>query len=293
MKLFADFLFYIFLFSYSSVSTVCNKGVNEKREVLIQQDSMNVSYGTDVAQKMDVYLPASRTSENTKVLVLIHGGSWSGGDKSEFNAAIPVLRQQLKDFAFFNINYRLANGNRSSSKFPAQIEDVQSAIDFITTKADEYNINPDKIALLGVSAGAHLALLQAYKNNSDGRIKAIVDLFGPTDLVTLYNNHPFGPASQSALFNFLKSSPTSNPGLYRDASPINFVNAQSVPTQIFHGAGDIVVPIVQSTALKTKLEAANAKVEMIVYPNEGHGWFGANLFDTYAKAVSFIQQNVK
>ena len=81
--------------------------------------------------------------------------------------------------------------------------------------------------------------------------------------------------------------------IYRDASPINFVTAQSVPTQIFHGAADLVVPVAQSISFKNKVRSNNVKVEMVMYTGEGHGWFGPNLFDTYAKAVSFIQQNVK
>jgi dipeptidyl aminopeptidase/acylaminoacyl peptidase len=120
-----------------------------------------------------------------------------------------------------------------------------------------------------------------------------VDLFGPTDLTTMYNTHPFPQAAQPILQNFLGATPTTNAALYADASPVNFVNGQSVPTQIFHGQQDIVVPIAQSTALKNKLQTANVKVEMVVYPNEGHGWYGPNLLDTYAKATAFIKQNVQ
>lgn len=289
MNSIAGFLLSILMYSVLNIG--CNKGISEYEEPLAQQDNMNVSYGPGPAQKMDVYLPAARTLEKTKVVVLIHGGSWSGGDKSEFNAAIAALRVMLPDFAFVNINYRLAsNGN---NQFPTQANDIQSAIDLIVSKAADYKINTNKMVLIGASAGAHLALLHTYKNNSAGRIKGVIDLFGPTDLVSLYNNHPFPDASQLTLRNFLGFTPAAKPSVYSDASPINFVSSQSVPTQIFHGAMDYVVPLVQSTALKAKLEAASVKVEMVVYPNEGHGWMGSNLIDTYTKAVAFIQQNVK
>ncbi len=284
MKSFAVTLLFISMFS--TMTTSCKKETS-----LAQQDYMNVAYGTDAAQKMDVYLPPGRTATNTKVIVFVHGGSWNAGDKADFNEGIAAIRSSLNDYAIFNINYRLAAN--AATRFPAQLNDIKSAIDFITTKGSEYNVNTNKIILIGASAGANLALLHAYKNNNDGRIKAVIDLFGPTELVDMYNNHPFPQAAQPLLQNFLGGTPTTNAAAYVAASPINFVNGQSVPTQIFHGMLDAVVPIAQSTALKNRLQAANVKVEMVVYQNEGHGWYGTNLLDTYAKATAFIKQNVQ
>jgi acetyl esterase/lipase len=260
------------------------------KEVLPHKDMMHISYGTNDAQVMDVYLPAGRDTTNTKVLLFIHGGGWSGGDKSDFDSAIASMRKSLTDYAIFNINYRLASNGLN--RFPTQMNDIQSALDFIESNAGNYAINTSKVVLVGASAGAHLSLLHAYKNNSSGKIKAVVDLFGPTDLTSLYNNHPVPSASQPVLVNLLRGTPVTNAGLYKEASPINFVNSQTVPTLIFHGGGDYIVPISQSATLKTKLEAAGAKVNMIIYPNEGHGWYGASLADTIEKTVAFIKQNV-
>lgn len=274
----------------TTVST-CNKNDTSVAQDVPQQLNKNVAYGPNAAQKMDVYLPAARSASNTKVIVFVHGGSWSGGDKSEFDQAIATLRSQLPDYAMFNINYRLSSAG--TNRYPVQTGDVQHAIDFITSKAGEYMINPKKIGLIGASAGAHLALLQAYKYNANGNIKAVVDLFGPTDLTALYNDHPFPEASRSVLVNFLGARPVNNATLYEEASPINFITAQTVPTLVFHGNLDIVNPISQSLALKSKLQAAKARVEMVTYTGEGHGWLGANLIDTYTKVVIFIRQNVK
>lgn len=275
----------------TATASSCNKGLGDAEPVTPQQVTMNVPYGTDAAQKMDVYLPAERTNANTKVLVFIHGGSWSGGDKTEFSEAIDSIRPKLADYAMFNINYRLSGNN--NNHYPTQMNDIQQAIDFIKSKSAEYMINPDKIGLIGASAGGHLALLQAYKFNTDGKIKAVIDLFGPTNLTDLYNNHPIPQASRPVLVNFLGATPVANATLYQQASPVNFVTAQSVPTQIFHGSLDIINPISQSLELKAKLEAANVKVEMVTYTGEGHGWLGANLTDTYKKTVAFILQNVQ
>jgi len=256
-----------------------------------QLDMKNVSYGSDTAQKMDVYLPQGRNTDSTKIIVFIHGGSWSGGDKSEFDDAIVAVKKQLTDYAIFNINYRLLRAG-GCNRFPTQIDDVKSALSFINSKSAEFKINPEKIVLIGASAGAHLALLQAYKNNDDKKIKAVVDLFGPADLKDLYNNHPVHAASRPVLLALLGATPTTNAALYTDASPINYVTGATVPTKIFHGKEDVIVPIAQSIALKEKLQANNVLVDLTTYPTEGHGWYAANLLDTYAKTINFIKENV-
>jgi acetyl esterase/lipase len=275
------------LFLSGAVFTSCDKtGESE----LAEKNTMNIKYGANAAQSMDVYLPAGRTRENTNTIIFIHGGSWNGGDKSDFNQDIANIRSQLKDYAIFNINYRLAG---PQARFPAQMEDIQSAIDFIKNNAGEYMINAGNLALIGASAGAHLALLHAYKHNADGSVKAVVNLFGPSDLLTLYTNHPVPAASQPVLQNLLGTTPTANPLLYADASPINFVFPTSPATLILHGDADMIVPISQSTTLRTRLQQAGAKVEMHTYVGEGHGWFGSTLTDTYTRASNFIKQNVR
>ncbi len=151
----------------------------------------NVSYGADIKHRMDVYLPADRHPDSTKLIVLIHGGGWNGGDKSEFDRYINELQKRLPDYAFANVNYRLFNFNTGSNRFPAQENDIKAAMDFLKTKSSEYKIS-DQIVLLGASAGAHLALLQGYKNSDPEKVKAIVSFFGPSDLTELYN-HPGNP----------------------------------------------------------------------------------------------------
>lgn len=184
---------------FSASFTSCEKG-EKGAETLTQLDMKNVSYGSDTTQKMDIYLPAGRDTVNTKVILFIHGGSWSSGDKNEFNEAISAIRTKLPDFAIFNMNYRLAY--KGANRFPTQLEDIQSAINFIETKANEHKVNANKFCLIGASAGANLALLNAYKNNKTGKIKAVVDLFGPADLTALYNNHPIPEQARPVVVNF-------------------------------------------------------------------------------------------
>ncbi|HET6766748.1 MAG TPA: alpha/beta hydrolase, partial [Chitinophagaceae bacterium] len=170
---------------------------------------LNVSYGTSTQQKMDVYLPAARSSTATKVIIMIHGGGWNTGDKSDFNEYVDSLKKREPTYAIFNLNYRLAN---TPDLFPAQEQDITSALEFIYNKRSEYLIS-DKFVLIGASAGAHLALLQAYKYSTPVKPKAIIDFFGPTDLIAMYNNPP-NPLVQPLLLSVTGSVPATNNTLY-------------------------------------------------------------------------------
>lgn len=248
---------------------------------------LNVSYGNNVQQKMDVYLPAGRNESTTKVIIMIHGGGWSTGDKSDFNEYVDSLKKREPTYAIFNINYRLAN---VPDIFPAQEQDVKAAVEFIYTKRTEYKIS-DKFVLIGASAGAHLALLQGYKYTTSVKPKAIVDFFGPTDLVAMYNNPPNSlvPPLLNAVTG---ANPTTNNTLYTQSSPINFVTAQSPPTIVLHGGTDIVVSVSQSLLLNTKLTTSGVIHQYVFYSTEGHGWVGANLTDSFNKIQAFLAANI-
>jgi acetyl esterase/lipase len=248
---------------------------------------LNVSYGSNAQQKMDVYLPANKSTINTKVIIMIHGGAWNAGDKADFNEYVDSLKKREPSYAIFNINYRLAN---TPDLFPAQEQDIKAAVEFIYNKRQEYQVS-DKFALIGASAGAHLALLQGYKYSTPVKPKAIIDFFGPTDLVALYNNPP-NPLVQPLLLAVTGSTPTTNNTIYTQSSPINFVSSQSPPTMILHGGTDIVVSSSQSVALDTKLFIAGVTHQYIFYPGEGHGWVGANLTDSFNKIQAFLVANV-
>jgi acetyl esterase/lipase len=277
------------LFLLSILFAACQKEDGDGGPVpLDAQTQLNVAYGTDPAQKMDVYLPQGRSTATTKVIILVHGGAWNQGDKSDFTAYVDTLKKRLPGYAIFNINYRLATG--TSNFFPVQENDVKTAVEFIYGKRNEYNIS-DKFVLLGASAGGHLVLLHAFKNTSPPRIKAVVDFFGPTDLVDMYNN-PANPLVPVLLQQVLGGDPITRATLYHDSSPINYVSAQSPPTIILHGGVDVVVSPSQSVTLKNQLASLNITHQYIYYPSEGHGWVGANLSDSFDKIVAFLNENV-
>jgi acetyl esterase/lipase len=248
---------------------------------------LDVTYGTDANQKMDVYLPENRTA-NTKTIVTIHGGAWFSGDKMDVNFILDSMRKRLPNYAFVNINYRLALS--PFNIFPSANNDVTSALNFLQNKKTEYIIS-DKVVLFGLSAGAHMALYEAYKNNSANNIKAVISAFGIPDLADMWINPAGAPSiSRLALTNYLGVSYTANPILYAQASPTTYATASSVPTQLFHGTADTLVRYQQSVNLKNKLTTLGVPLQYTEYTGEGHGWFGAPLSDTYAKMTLFIKQ---
>lgn len=250
------------------------------------QTTLNVHYGTDSRQVMDVYLPANRTASSTPVLILIHGGGWSSGDKSDFTQFVDTLKRRLPQYAVFNITYRLAGSG--VNLFPAQEQDVKQCIEYIYNNRTKYQVS-DRFALMGASAGGHLSLLQAYKYTSPVKIKAVVDLFGPTELTQLYNNPP-SILIPLLLLNVTGTTPTLTPAIYQQSSPYNYVAAGSTPTLIIQGGMDDVVPAWQSTILRDKLQSAGVPNVFVLYPSGGHGdWDQA----TYADAFLHMEQFLK
>jgi acetyl esterase/lipase len=242
------------------------------------------SYGADPQQKMDIFLPAQRSTATTKAIVLIHGGAWTSGDKADFDAYVDTLKRRLPAYAIFNINYRLATA--TMNLFPAQENDVKQAINYILAKAAEFGIS-QKLVLLGASAGGHLALLEGFKNAPSQSVRAIVDFFGPADMTEMYT-HPANPLIPPAIEALFGGTPATKQDLYSQSSPINFITSQSPPTIIFQGGLDPLVPVAQSASLNAKLQSAGVAAQYVFYPVEGHGWTGSNLVHSFDQIEAFL-----
>lgn len=253
------------------------------------ETTLNVKYGTDEAQAMDIYLPVTRSSTTTKAMLLIHGGGWNSMDKKDFNRYVDTMKRRLPDFAIFNLNYRLAKG--MSNLFPTQENDVKAAVEFINGKLTEYRIS-NKFVFLGGSAGAHLSLLQGYKNNTTLKPKVIVDFFGPTDMKEMYENPGIPVVGAQAIAAVMGGTPTQLRDLYESSSPINYVNTSSAPTIILHGGTDVLVKPQQAERLRDKLIQSNVANQYVFYPTEGHAWEGANLYDSFNKIEAFIKAHI-
>ena len=278
-------LFVLGLVCWVSVSTGCKKDEWDTNQTKTLTD---LAYGSDPSQKMDVYLPSGRTTANTRMFIWIHGGAWSSGDKSEGAGIKNLLDTYLDDYAYASLNYRLYNTTTYANKFPAQENDVKAAVDYILSQAQTWQIS-DRIVIAGASAGGHLALLQAYKYNSGGHIRAAVAYYPPTELTAMYN---FSLFTQFTLYSLTGGSPDMVGGLYDSSSPLTYLTAGSCPTVFFHGTVDDVVPVTQSDSLKTKLTQVGVPFDYRYISGQGHGFDDAANLETIQQASSFLQIHV-
>ncbi|GAB0156089.1 hypothetical protein CHRYSEOSP005_13530 [Chryseobacterium sp. Alg-005] len=222
----------------------CKKKTIEIDKGVHFKNLVNISYGKDPEQNMDLYIPSGREIKN--VFIIIHGGGWRGGDKSILSSFIFSLMKTFPDCAFANINYRLASNSRYA--LPNQTEDIHEAILFLERKL-QYKFD---VILLGNSAGGHLSLLYAYQYDQDKRINAVINIVGPSDLSdpNFKNYEDYSFVENHLVDPEILSDTISMNGL---ASPVHWIRKTSAPTLSFYGTKDTVIPISQKAILDSAL----------------------------------------
>lgn len=218
---------------------------------------------------LDLYLPDSSTP--APVVIWVHGGGWDAGDKKNS----PARRLVDRGYAVASINYRYSR----HAIFPAQIHDVKAAVRFLRANAGEYNLDPDRFAAWGASAGGHLVALLGVSGGigelegdlGDHRdvpsnVQAVIDWFGASELrkpdeLPLNNNR----------IKLLGGRSEEKPELAALASPLAFVSPGDPPFLIMHGDQDKTVDLEHSIRLERALREANVPVTLIVLPGAGHG----------------------
>lgn len=212
----------------------------------------------------DIYRPAS--VGKYPILVQIHGGSWQRGTVSDDETFAWYFANQ--GYVVISIQYRLA----PRWKWPAQLEDVQLALDWIRSHESSYEGDADRIALVGRSAGGHLALLAAYTDKRG--VRAVVSYYGPTDLTAGWNDPPKpDPASIRPLLEaFMGGTPEQQPTRYREASPIAYVGGQLPATLQIQGLRDHVVRPRFARDLHLRLKAAHARSVLLEIPWSEHAF---------------------
>jgi acetyl esterase/lipase len=214
---------------------------------------------------LDLYRPRERMSALPLVLV-IHGGAWEGGD----NRQLPELNRYFaaRGYAVAAINYRLAPQYR----FPAPTDDAAAAIAFLRAHADALQIDAGRVALIGRSAGGHIALHAAY-TLGDPAIRAVAAFYAPTDMHYGYAN-PANPAvidTHGVMTRFLGGAPHEIPDVYDAASPVNFVGPTTPPTLCIHGDLDEMVFPPNSRMLAQRLLAHGRPHLLLALPWGAHG----------------------
>lgn len=273
-----------FLF-YNCTEENVDNTTNTNLDASKYYQELNVSYGNDINQKFDLYLPAKRNS-NTKTVILIHGGGWSSGDKVDMNPFKDLIRQDLPNLAIVNINYRLADAN--NKPYPMQIDDITSIINYLKTNKNKYTIS-DKFGFIGASAGAHLSLLWSYAFDTNKNVNMVCSIVGPTNLTDPAYLNNTSPELQAILDLYGINALT--PYL-EEASPLHRVTASAPPTILFYGGQDPLIPTTQATDLRDKLVSLNVTHQYTLYPNAAHGWIGLELLDTWFKLKAFTQTHL-
>jgi acetyl esterase/lipase len=265
------------------ILSACTFDSDEKSDFLEAKELLNESYGTDTKQNMDVYLPSGRTQSKTPLLIYIHGGGWIDGDKNEFLQVKSLLESLFPQYAFVTLNYRLYDFATGKNGILEQEKDIIRAFDHIESKLAAWNISDDFV-ISGASAGGHLALLHAYKNNTSD-LKAAVVFFPPTELSELYTFNNFTALGLTAL---LGGTPTTASKNYQETSPITHIDSKDIPTIFFHGDQDTVVPISQSQLLEQKLKSEKVRHQFTVVQGQGHGFTPQTYSTLLMEAKKFI-----
>lgn len=251
----------------------------------------------DVSLKLDLYFPKQN---DAPLIVYVHGGAWRGGSKSD----VPILKLLEHGFSIASVDYRLS----TQSPFPSQVHDIKAAIRFLRASSEQFHVNTKRIALVGSSAGGHLAALVGVTNgdkelegsvgehlNQKSSVQCIVSLYGASNLQTILSQSTEAGLKMRvpALQLLLGGQPTDKPELAKLASPIAHLDEQDPPLLLIHGDSDPQMPPQQSREFSLAYEALRLPVQTIFIAGGKHG--GAEFYNTERTTImaSFLKQHLQ
>lgn len=260
----------------------------------------NIPYNNDTLSKhlLDIYLP-SIAKGKIPLVIFIHGGAWLSNDKY---ADIGYMKKTVAEivssgFALASIDYRFS----TQAVFPAQMQDCNRAISFLYDNADKYGLDKNRIAVMGFSAGGHLAsMVGLSKNNAiesffipgtskSFNFKAVVDFYGPAELLLFSGNND--PASPESIL--LGATSINRPDLAKAASPVNYVDKNDPPFLIIHGEKDDMVSPKHSILLSSWLRLAGVQNELIIVKDAPHYGVMFDADDIRKKVIDFLKKELK
>lgn len=222
---------------------------------------------------MEVYRPPDiKSPTKYPAMVFFFGGGWNGGTIKHFEHHAKYFSK--RGIVCFLVDYRV-KARHNTSPFES-LKDAKSAIRFIRTNAEKFQIDPDKIIASGGSAGGHLAaataIVEGYNEATDdvaiSSIPNALVLFNP-----VIDNGPGG-------YGYERIG-----NAYKDFSPLHNIESGTPPTIIFQGTNDKLIPVATSEYYKTVMENVGSRCELYLYENEPHGFFNYNNFENYKKTV--------
>ena len=267
--------------SGAAISGVYAQSAESKKDIFPKGTTIyeNIPYAKDTLKKhmLDIYTPPVKKL-SYPLIVWIHGGAWMTNDKY---ADMSYMTNTIKGFmdngyAVASIDYRYS----TTAIFPAQIQDCNQAIEYLYENGAQYNIDASRIALIGFSAGGHLASLLALSNNDDVKafypnrkkpkfkINAVFDFYGPSNFLTLNGSDSKDPKNPITLL--LGGVAAEHPGIAKMASPVTYIDKHDPPFLIVQGEKDESVNPDQSILLSKRLTDAGVKNELIIVPGAPH-----------------------
>ncbi len=240
---------------------------------------------------MDFYPSTGRTEAPFPAVLILHGGGFVGGTSRSPSEAYCADFLAPAGYHCFSVNYRLA----PTTDLPGMVSDVQRAIRFVRHHAAQYKVDPDRIALLGGSAGGYLANMAGLTrpsavadspdpvNRTSDAVQAVVSLFGLSDLAIL------GAALLIRTYRLLGPQPV-NPQTLAAASPVSLVRPDAPPFLLVHGDRDTLVPLDQSTRLRDALHRVGATADLITIPGGPHA---TNSWHTLPHPVDWERQTIQ
>lgn len=260
------------------------------------------------AQKLDLYIPEG--SGPFPVVIMVHGGGFMFGDKADGAGLTGVDQLLAAGYAVASINYRLS----AEAQYPSQIYDAKASVRFLRANAEKYNLNPDKFAAWGASAGGNLVSLLgttcgvaelegADLGNADQSscVQAVVDWFGPIDFLKM--DEQFAGTSCEQSHN-AANSPESKlvgaeiqtvPDLVATTNPMNYITADDAPFFIENGTADCNIPPIQNKNLADALSAVIGadNVTYVSLEGAGHGGSQFETAENLKLVIDFLDKNLK
>jgi acetyl esterase/lipase len=253
------------------ITFISNAQINVPSSYSVKRD---VVYKQENGWKgnVDLYVP-KKGKGNRPLVIFIHGGGWVHG-KKEQETDFQVFFE--KNFVVANVEYRVA----SQAVAPAAIEDSRCALNFLINQASAYKIDRNKIVVMGVSAGAHLALMVGFTaadaafasgcqplSQKKFKVAGIIDISGPTDLAKWETLKKPGKASRDWL-----GSRVADSGFVKSLSAVTYVRPSSPPVLIVHGKKDRTVPFEQAEMLFETLQKAGVPTQLKSIEHAGHAF---------------------